>query len=84
MVKGYKRNAVLMKNTGSDMFEAAYFILKDDCNESENDIVSEANRILEENTHPGRKKIVSFLPLALSFLLGVGLCALFMLIITLQ
>ncbi|MDY3845628.1 MAG: hypothetical protein SOZ62_01795 [Eubacteriales bacterium] len=83
MVKGYRRNAVLMKNTGSDMFETAYFILKDDYIGSETDIICEANRILEENTHPGRRKLMSALPLALSFLFGAGVCALIMSIILL-
>ena len=45
---------ILLKNTGSDYFEEAYFIIKDDADAGsglsgdENDMIKEANRIISE------------------------------------
>ena len=51
MIKGCKKNVVYVRNTESDMFREAYFILSDDFEEkgkSEPDMVAEANRIIAE------------------------------------
>ena len=61
MIKGCQKRAVFVKNTGSSIFEGAYFILKDKYSEealSDMNIVSEANRIIEENSDflPQRKR----------------------------
>ena len=52
MIKGCKKNVVYVRNTGSDVFEEAYFILSDDFEAkqtSEPDMVAEANRIIAES-----------------------------------
>ena len=75
MVKGYKRNVVLLKNTGSEIFDMAYFIMKDSVNSDNVDIVREANRILEENTLKKNGNGRKILPLILAFSLGAALTA---------
>ena len=51
MVKGCERRIIHLKNTGSEAFEEAYFILNDKYHRAEKggDMVKEANRIIEEN-----------------------------------
>ncbi len=49
MVKGCKKNVVYVKNTGSEMFEEAYFIVSDKAQmdkKCENDMLREASRII--------------------------------------
>ena len=51
MIKGCEKRVVWLRNTESDIFEQAYFILSDsayDKKKSEGDIVSEAKRIIGE------------------------------------
>ncbi len=81
MVKGYKRNVVLLKSTNSDVFDMAYFIMKDDVKDKSIDVIGEANRILEENSLPRRKGAVKRLALFLSFLSGAAVSALVLLLI---
>ena len=51
MVKGCQRQIVLLRGTGSELFEEAYFILKPEkANLSQTRMITEANRIIEENT----------------------------------
>ena len=49
MIKGCQKRIIHLKNTNSDYFEEAYFILKDDQKYSaaENDMIKEAERIAE-------------------------------------
>lgn len=52
MVKGCKKNVVYLKNTGSEMFEEAYFIISEAGkrkNQTENDMVCEANKIVNSS-----------------------------------
>ena len=52
MLKGCQKNIVHLKNTGSPYFEEAYFILNEkrkNHTEDENNLVKEANRIIEDN-----------------------------------
>ena len=52
MVKGCQRRIIHLKNTGSEMFEEAYFLLNDKYHADDKkslDMVREANRIIEEN-----------------------------------
>ena len=50
MYTGTQKKAIVIKNTGNSLFEAAYFILKDDLtNVKESEMVREANRILNNN-----------------------------------
>jgi hypothetical protein len=52
-MKGCQKRIIVMKNTGSNIFEEAYFILKDNAVRtqaiSEHDMVGEAARIIAEN-----------------------------------
>ena len=52
MVKGSQRRVIHVKNTKSGIFDEAYFILKEgaDASVCESDMISEANRIIEENS----------------------------------
>ena len=51
MVRGCQKKIIYLKNTQSNIFEEAYFVIKEEVIEerSENDMVEEANRILNEN-----------------------------------
>jgi hypothetical protein len=52
MVRGCQRKAIFLKNTGSDLFSEAYFIVdeKKSChNLTKGDMIKEANRIIDEN-----------------------------------
>ena len=49
MLKGCRKNVVYVKNTDSDMFEEAYFIVSERsgiASKSESDMVAEASRII--------------------------------------
>lgn len=70
MIKGCKKNLVVMKNIGSDYIDEAYFILKSElpAGAAGADIVKEANRIIAEY-RTGKKR--KHLPFSLtSFVLG--------------
>ncbi len=49
MLKGCKRNIIMVKDTGSEYFDSAYFVLRSDlpafCKES--DMIAEARRMIE-------------------------------------
>lgn len=52
MVRGYQRRIILLKNTGSDVFEEAYFVMSDrgvSAGLDTDEMICEANRIIEEN-----------------------------------
>lgn len=53
MFKGCQRKIIMLKNTGSGIFDEAYFVIKESAaasmRVSENDMIAEANRILNEN-----------------------------------
>lgn len=50
--KGTQKKMIMLKNTGSEYFDEAYFIIKDGVarsdSECENDMIKEANRIISE------------------------------------
>lgn len=52
MVRGCQKKIVYLKSTGSDVFDEAYFVVREMALDkmSECDMVKEANRILEECT----------------------------------
>ncbi|MBR5528496.1 MAG: hypothetical protein IKV97_05770 [Clostridia bacterium] len=63
MIKGCSRRMIVLKDTGSDFFEEAYFVLKSGkphCKiKTERDFIAEAERIIAESTGvklPERKK----------------------------
>ena len=60
MLKGYERKLIMIRTKDSSVFESAFFILRGSfCNKSsDGDIVSEANRILEESDTARKKRAV--------------------------
>ena len=70
MIKGCKKNLVVMKNIGSDYIDEAYFILKDElpAGTAGGDIIKEANRIISEYQTGRKKPRLSFS--LVSFVLG--------------
>lgn len=81
MIKGSRRHMVVLKNTGSPLFEEAYFILREHAGEKERrtDMVSEANRIIAANLlptersgskHPKREGWYRLLVFGVGFLTG--------------
>jgi hypothetical protein len=74
-MRGYQRRVIFLKNTGSALFEEAYFVMRSEemaVGKSEADMVSEATRIIEENfgKRKSRRKIPTLLTLIFSFLGG--------------
>ncbi len=87
VVRGYQRKVIFLKNTDSEIFTEAYFIVDDRASEAkESDMVREANRIIEENLargaagKRGAKGVKGLLRVLLygvpAFLLGGGLATL--------
>ncbi|MBE6687194.1 MAG: hypothetical protein E7591_08200 [Ruminococcaceae bacterium] len=91
--KGCERKIIMIKNTGSEYFDEAYFIVKEKqetqpgCNEC--DMIAEANRLVSINSDSfGRRKkktaknpdIFSFLSGVLSGAAAVGIITLFVFI----
>lgn len=79
MVRGYQKRVVFMKNTGSEFFDEAYFVVCDDkMGGSEADMINEANRIIDEACCGIREKgrVKGWLLVAASFLSGSILTAL--------
>lgn len=70
LIKGCKKNLVVVKNIGSDYIEEAYFILKGEipAGAAGGDIVKEANRIIAEYQTGKKRKPLPFSPA--SFWLG--------------
>lgn len=77
MLKGVQRKLIVLKTHQSDLFESAYFILRDTPSEhrlTQNEMLREATRILRENSHLGAQESTwrrAMLPLVLGFFLGV-------------
>lgn len=59
-MRGYQKRVIYMKNPGSAVFEEAYFVIKEGNHSSPSgqDIIKEANRIIEENVSGGKKETV--------------------------
>lgn len=52
MIKGCQKRIIMINDTASDIFDQAYFIMKDDeviKKASKTDMIREANRIIDEN-----------------------------------
>ena len=90
MVRGCQKKIIYLKNTDSEVFDEAYFVLTDkaiDEGISERDMLKEANKILDEcifdeERKSKKLKIKAFLKSsALPFLLGIVFGALCVLII---
>jgi hypothetical protein len=74
MLRGYQKRVIYLKNTGSEIFKEAYFVLedeKDTSNISKKEMVDEANRIIEESFYYKKSgKFKRFIPIV-TFFLGV-------------
>ena len=57
-MRGCQKRVIYMKNTGSEVFDEAYFVVRDGYahTSAEVDFLKEANRIVEENSCGGVKK----------------------------
>ena len=69
-MRGYQRRVIFLKNTGSALFEEAYFVMRSEEmaeGRSEADMVSEATRIIEENFGKRKKRLKKVRPLSLLF-----------------
>ena len=56
-MRGYQKRVIYLKNTGSQSFEEAYFVLRSDTSStvaSSQLMIDEANKIIEENFGGGR------------------------------
>lgn len=84
-MRGYQKKVVFLKNTGSPLFEEAYFVIRSDdkrATKPTEELVEEASRIIDENL--ARKKKISIKALgynALSFLIGALISAVAVIII---
>lgn len=80
-MKGCQKKVIFLKNTGSYLFDEAYFIISKEgerCPVSEDSMISEANRIIECGSDTERKvnsaykRVISFL---VPFLIGASVAA---------
>ena len=68
-VKGYQGKIIRIKNPGGRLFSEALFVLREDAPHTDGgDMLTEANRILRENTLPPPKAALFLRPLP--FVLG--------------
>lgn len=83
MIKGCQKRIVFLKDTGSDYFEEAYFVIKPSVNPINTDIVSEATRIVNSSLKDTykRRRFLSLPSLFLGLFSGIGLTLLLCLII---
>ena len=79
MLKGIQKNVIMIRPRSSNLFDCAYFIMKDSLRPSrcdKNEMIKEANRIISDSgilKKNKRKKTVSRL---IMFILGLTLGAL--------
>ncbi len=73
MLKGCQKRMIFVKDTGCDLFDEAYFILKDDIpsnDEMENNIIRVATEIINQNNFLKSKKKSRKLPKNLLFFIS--------------
>lgn len=75
MIKGCSRHVIVLKNTESDLFEEAYFIVRPKgCERKRDDLLLEANRIIRAKSGSGYevgKRHNGRLQLIVGFVLGI-------------
>lgn len=89
MIKGCKREIILINGSESSLFENAYFVLRSDAAEGgvcHDDMVREANRIIEKSLPGGaqrikreailKKRLTSLAVFLCGFVTGGGILAL--------
>ena len=72
MVRGYQRKIIFLKNTGSEMFDEAYFVLSERSEKNsptEDTMINEANKIIEENSAGRKRRRLSLRQLLLRYVL---------------
>ena len=73
-MRAYQKKVIFLKNTGSELFDEAYFVISCDENRrifSHATMVSEARRIIEENFEGKKRRSKILSPLSVSaFFLG--------------
>ena len=66
MLRGYQKRVIYLKNTGSEIFKEAYFVLEDEkrvSSSSKKALVDEANKIIDENFYFKKsKKFIKIIP----------------------
>ena len=77
-MRGYQKKVIFLKNTGSHLFDEAYFVISregESAVSNQFDMVLEANKIINEsigdNLQKGRGKERGFVSFLLPFLLGI-------------
>lgn len=87
-MRGCQRKVIFLKNTGSDMFDEAYFVVSRDCEKEkicEDSMIAAANRIINDSIEldkeKKKKRIIRFiLKNILPFAIGACLSAVVMII----
>lgn len=83
LVKGCQGRVIRLRSAGSRLFDEVFFVLREGAGEAEEgDILTEANRILEENMLPPRAAGRTRPPLFFLLLgaVGASLCWFFVLL----
>ena len=76
MIKGAQKRMIVMKTANSQVFEEAYFVLRRGCGRDGDDIVEEANRIIEKcDTKKNGERGKRFLRVLYSVVLFLSGCA---------
>ena len=78
-MRGYQKKVIFLKDTGSHLFEEAYFVVSrkgEEANVEQSDMVFEANRIIKESLENKESRIKSQkkrnkLGFIIPFILGV-------------
>ena len=73
-MRGYQKSIIYLKNTGSHIFDEAYFVVSPTgASTKKDDMIIEANRIVEENMGVKSKKKTALTPGVLyPFLIGAA------------
>ena len=73
-MRGYQKSIIYLKNTGSNLFDEAYFVVSPTATAvKKDDMVIEANRIIEESMGARNKEKRAFAPGFLyPFLIGAA------------
>lgn len=61
-VRGYQKKVIFLKDTGSHLFDEAYFVVSrkgEEANVEQSDMVFEANRIIKESLENKESRIIS-------------------------
>ena len=75
MLKGTEKRVVRIKDVGGDIFEEAYFVIRSGrVDTSRSDMISEANRIIEENSLIGKGEDIAPRPRTRILILSLAGC----------